>query len=95
MRPLSSSSWTQLTQRLILFLIVLTHSKRYSFFMPILPCLVSFCQAFPPLYEDVAALLLQVGQVCASDVSTKSRDNDPLLAREYPPSVTMVTKTLC
>ncbi|XP_075875995.1 integrator complex subunit 2 [Nelusetta ayraudi] len=62
-------------------LTVLTHSKRYSFFMPILPCLVAFCQAFPPLYEDVAALLLQVGQVCASDVSTKSRDNDPLLAR--------------
>lgn len=65
------------------FSIVLTHSKRYSFFMPILPCLVAFCQAFPPLYEDVAALLLQVGQVCASDVSTKSRDNDPLLARKY------------
>lgn len=65
------------------FFLVLTHSKRYSFFMPILPCLVAFCQAFPPLYEDVAALLVQVGQVCASDVATKSRDIDPLLARKY------------
>ncbi len=51
--------------------------------MPILPCLVAFCQAFPPLYDDVAALLVQVGQVCASDVATKARDIDPLIAREY------------
>ncbi|XP_068186995.1 integrator complex subunit 2 [Antennarius striatus] len=62
-------------------LTVLTRPKRFSFFMPVLPCLVSFCQAFPPLYDDVAALLVQVGQVCASDVATKARDIDPLIAR--------------
>lgn len=62
-------------------LTVLTRAKRFSFFMPILPCLVAFCQAFPPLYDDVAALLVQVGQVCASDVATKVRDIDPLIAR--------------
>ncbi|KAJ8275751.1 hypothetical protein COCON_G00075030 [Conger conger] len=62
-------------------LTVLTQAKRFSFFMPTLPCLVSFCQAFPPLYDDVAALLVQVGQVCASDVATKARDIDPLIAR--------------
>ncbi|KAM8899407.1 integrator complex subunit 2 isoform 2-T2 [Spinachia spinachia] len=62
-------------------LTVLTRAKRFSFFMPILPCLVSFCQAFPPLYDDVAGLLVQVGQVCASDVATKARDIDPLIAR--------------
>ncbi|KAJ8402277.1 hypothetical protein AAFF_G00371420 [Aldrovandia affinis] len=62
-------------------LTVLTQAKRFSFFMPTLPCLVSFCQAFPPLYDDVAALLVQVGQVCASDVATKARDTDPLIAR--------------
>ncbi|XP_042562132.1 integrator complex subunit 2-like [Clupea harengus] len=49
--------------------------------MPTLPCLVSFCQAFPPLYEDVFALLVQVGQVCAADVATEERDIDPLIAR--------------
>uniref|UniRef100_A0A8C9WXT7 Integrator complex subunit 2 n=1 Tax=Sander lucioperca TaxID=283035 RepID=A0A8C9WXT7_SANLU len=64
-------------------LTVLTRAKRFSFFMPILPCLVAFCQAFPPLYDDVAGLLIQVGQVCASDVATKARDIDPLIAREY------------
>uniref|UniRef100_G3Q9Y3 Integrator complex subunit 2 n=1 Tax=Gasterosteus aculeatus aculeatus TaxID=481459 RepID=G3Q9Y3_GASAC len=62
-------------------LTVLTRAKRFSFFMPILPCLVPFCQAFPPLYDDVAGLLVQVGQVCASDVATKARDIDPLIAR--------------
>ncbi|XP_066551754.1 integrator complex subunit 2 [Amia ocellicauda] len=62
-------------------LTVLTQAKRFSFFMPTLACLVSFCQAFPPLYDDVAALLVQVGQVCASDVATKARDIDPLIAR--------------
>ncbi|XP_008331055.1 integrator complex subunit 2 [Cynoglossus semilaevis] len=62
-------------------LTVLTHAKRYSFFMPTLPCLVAFCQAFPPLYDEVTALLVQVGQVCASDVATKARDIDPLIAR--------------
>lgn len=50
--------------------------------MPILPCLVAFCQAFPPLYDDVAALLVQVGQVCASDVATKARDIDPFITRK-------------
>ncbi|TNN77000.1 Integrator complex subunit 2 [Liparis tanakae] len=62
-------------------LTVLTRAKRFSFFMPILPCLVAFCQAFPPLYDEVAGLLVQVGQVCASDVATKARDVDPLIAR--------------
>uniref|UniRef100_A0A7N6AA83 Integrator complex subunit 2 n=1 Tax=Anabas testudineus TaxID=64144 RepID=A0A7N6AA83_ANATE len=61
--------------------VMLTRPKRFSFFMPTLPCLVAFCQAFPPLYDDVAALLVQVGQVCASDVATKARDIDPLIAR--------------
>jgi len=27
--------------------------------------------------------LVQVGQVCASDVATKARDIDPLIARKY------------
>uniref|UniRef100_A0A8C7ZW54 Integrator complex subunit 2 n=1 Tax=Oryzias sinensis TaxID=183150 RepID=A0A8C7ZW54_9TELE len=62
-------------------LTVLTRAKRFCFFMPTLPCLVAFCQAFPPLYDDVAALLVQVGQVCASDVATKVRDVDPFIAR--------------
>ncbi|KAJ7422147.1 integrator complex subunit 2 [Willisornis vidua] len=62
-------------------LTVLTQSKRYVFFMPTLPCLVSFCQAFPPLYEDIMSLLIQIGQVCASDVATQTRDFDPIITR--------------
>lgn len=67
----------------VLIFAVLNRAKRFSFFMPTLPCLVAFCQAFPPLYDDVAALLVQVGQVCASDVATKVRDIDPFIARKY------------
>lgn len=63
-------------------LLVLTQSKRYAFFMPTLPCLVSFCQAFPPLYEDIMSLLIQIGQVCASDVATQTRDFDPIITRK-------------
>ena len=63
-------------------LIVLTQTKRYAFFMPTLPCLVSFCQAFPPLYEDIMSLLIQIGQVCASDVATQTRDFDPIITRK-------------
>ncbi|XP_072273333.1 integrator complex subunit 2 [Pyxicephalus adspersus] len=62
-------------------LTVLTQAKRYVFFMPTLPCLVSFCQAFPPLYEDTMSLLIQIGQVCASNVATQTRDFDPVITR--------------
>ncbi|XP_031822386.1 integrator complex subunit 2 isoform X2 [Sarcophilus harrisii] len=62
-------------------LTVLTQTKRYAFFMPTLPSLVSFCQAFPPLYEDIMSLLIQIGQVCASDVATQTRDIDPIITR--------------
>ncbi|KAL8199110.1 UNVERIFIED_CONTAM: Integrator complex subunit 2, partial [Gekko kuhli] len=62
-------------------LTVLTRAKRFSFFMPTMPCLVSFCQAFPPLYEDIVSLLIQIGQVCASDVATATRDFDAIITR--------------
>uniref|UniRef100_A0A8C2KJL9 Integrator complex subunit 2 n=1 Tax=Cyprinus carpio TaxID=7962 RepID=A0A8C2KJL9_CYPCA len=62
-------------------LTVQTRVKRFAFFMPTLPCLVSFCKAFPPLFDDVMSLLVQVGQVSAADVTTKARDIDPLIAR--------------
>uniref|UniRef100_A0A9J7ZQB2 Integrator complex subunit 2 n=1 Tax=Cyprinus carpio carpio TaxID=630221 RepID=A0A9J7ZQB2_CYPCA len=63
-------------------LTVQTRVKRFAFFMPTLPCLVSFCKAFPPLFDDVMSLLVQVGQVSAADVTTKARDIDPLIASE-------------
>ncbi|XP_058267637.1 integrator complex subunit 2 isoform X1 [Hemibagrus wyckioides] len=62
-------------------LTILTRAKRFAFFMPTLPCLVSICWAFPPLYDDVASLLVQLGQVCAADVAAKAQDVDPFIAR--------------
>ncbi|XP_061461126.1 integrator complex subunit 2 isoform X2 [Rhineura floridana] len=69
-------------------LTVLTEAKRYAFFVPTLPCLVSFCQAFPPLYDDIMSLLIQIGQVCASDVATETRDFDPIITLpQIPPCI--------
>lgn len=62
-------------------LTVLTQAKRFAFFMPTLPCLVSFCRAFPPLCDDVTSLLIQTGQVCASHVATQAQDIDPIISR--------------
>lgn len=61
---------------------MLTRAKRFAFFMPTLSCLVSFCKAFPPLFDDVMSLLVQVGQVSAADVTTKARDIDPFITSE-------------
>ncbi|XP_069766628.1 integrator complex subunit 2 [Narcine bancroftii] len=62
-------------------LTVLTQAKRFAFFMPTLPCLVSFCRAFPPLCDDVTSFLIQTGQVCASHVATQAQDIDPIITR--------------
>lgn len=70
------------TKIISFFPTVLTQAKRYAFFMPTLPSLVSFCRAFPPLYEDIMSLLIQIGQVCASDVATQTRDIDPIITRK-------------
>ncbi|XP_072326031.1 integrator complex subunit 2 isoform X2 [Scyliorhinus torazame] len=76
-------------------LTVLTQAKRFAFFMPTLPCLVSFCRAFPPLYDDVASLLIQTGQVCASHVATQAQDIDPIITRlKYLKEKTEVTPDL-
>ena len=41
--------------------------ERNILFPPILPAMVRFCKAFPPLIEDVIGLLLQYGRICASE----------------------------
>ena len=46
---------------------VLTSAERNILFPPILPSLMRFCKAFPPLIEDVIGLLLQYGRICASE----------------------------
>ena len=46
---------------------MLTTVERNTLFPPILPAMVRFCKAFPPLIEDVIGLLLQYGRICASE----------------------------
>jgi integrator complex subunit 2 len=37
----------------------------HSFFVPILPALVKFCQSFPPLTTEVVEILVHICQVCS------------------------------
>jgi hypothetical protein len=40
------------------FFSVLSHDERQELMPPVLPSFVRFCKAFPPLTEDVIALLV-------------------------------------
>lgn len=69
-------------------LTVLPSNEERRLFLPALPSLVRMCKAFPPLCEDVALLLLQLGRVCMSRIAALSSipptDADLLLASEQP-----------
>lgn len=46
---------------------MLTQEERKELISPVLPSLVRFCKAFPPLTEDVVGLLMQYGRICVSE----------------------------
>ncbi|KXJ29444.1 Integrator complex subunit 2 [Exaiptasia diaphana] len=54
--------------RMSSLLAALPSGKLTSFFIPALPTLVRFCQAFPPLFGDATVFLVQLGKVAASNV---------------------------
>ncbi|XP_022248205.1 LOW QUALITY PROTEIN: integrator complex subunit 2-like [Limulus polyphemus] len=45
---------------------VIPSERRPQLILPALPAIVRMCKAFPPLFEDVVALLLQLGHICYS-----------------------------
>ncbi|KAG8176516.1 hypothetical protein JTE90_021808 [Oedothorax gibbosus] len=51
---------------------VLPSSHQSRLFLAALPALVRMCDAFPPLCEDVALLLCQLGRVCLSRICATS-----------------------
>uniref|UniRef100_A0A0B7A8V5 Integrator complex subunit 2 n=1 Tax=Arion vulgaris TaxID=1028688 RepID=A0A0B7A8V5_9EUPU len=48
---------------------VLEKSEWVAFFRQTVPCLLPICQAFPPLCDDAAVLLSQLGRVCYSHIT--------------------------
>lgn len=48
---------------------LLTNDARVEMFRAILPCIVRFAEAFPPLLEDCILLLLQLGRIAESQAS--------------------------
>ena len=55
--------------RLSSLLATLPASKRAPFFSPVLPTLVRFCRAFPPLCDEATGFLLELGRVAVSHAS--------------------------
>lgn len=51
---------------------VLPSNQHRKLFLPTLPALIRMCEAFPPLCEDVAFLLCQLGRVCMSRICATS-----------------------
>jgi hypothetical protein len=51
---------------------ILSSEKRALFFVPVLPALVRICKPFPPLHEDAINLLIQISQICLSQLAAKS-----------------------
>ena len=49
---------------------VLSLEERNILFPQVLPALVRFCQAFPPIVEDVFTLLIQYGKIVVSEAAT-------------------------
>ena len=58
--------------RLSSLLATLPASKRAPFFSPVLPTLVRFCRAFPPLCDEATGFLLELGRVAVSHASASA-----------------------
>lgn len=48
---------------------ILTNDVRVEMFRAVLPCIVRFSEAFPPLIEDCILLLMQLGRIAESQAS--------------------------
>ncbi|XP_017787146.1 PREDICTED: integrator complex subunit 2 [Nicrophorus vespilloides] len=58
--------------RLYALLGSISSSQRIKLFKPVLPALVRFSTAFPPLAEEIVQLLLQLAKICESQASLSS-----------------------
>ncbi|XP_075220865.1 integrator complex subunit 2 isoform X2 [Lycorma delicatula] len=67
--PKSMSVARLAVNTLMTLLTVLSSSNRLELFQPSLPALVRICEAFPPLVDDVVALLTQLGRISMAEAS--------------------------
>ncbi|GIY57043.1 integrator complex subunit 2 [Caerostris extrusa] len=51
---------------------LLGSTQQTKLFLPVLPALIRMCETFPPLCEDVAFLLCQLGRICISRICANS-----------------------
>lgn len=62
---------------LITLLGILSTNSRIEMFRPILPCIVRFAEAFPPLLDDCVQFLMQLGRIIESQ-AVIGRKTEPL-----------------
>jgi integrator complex subunit 2 len=62
---------------LITLLGILSSDSRVEMFRAVLPCVVRFAEAFPPLIDDCTQFLMQLGRIAESQ-SMLGRKTDPL-----------------
>ncbi|XP_066936944.1 integrator complex subunit 2-like isoform X1 [Clytia hemisphaerica] len=70
--PKSFSMSRYVIQQMKDLLCALPVAKRNQFFVPALCCLQRICKAFPPIREEVVALLLQIGRIAISQQNKTS-----------------------
>ena len=49
----------------------LTSEERAEFFIPVLSSLERLCVAFPPLVDEIVALLVHLGKICTAQNSVE------------------------
>lgn len=78
--PKSMSTAKFIFDRLLLLISALPVAKRNQFFVPILPCVIRMCNAFPPLREEAGNILLKLGRIGISQMNK----NRPVAQSPYP-----------
>ncbi|BFZ18552.1 hypothetical protein BsWGS_21591 [Bradybaena similaris] len=74
---------------------VLEKSEWVAFFQQTTPCLLPICQAFPPLCDDAAVLLTQLGRVCYSQITVAGNASKASCLVDKDKSLNPVSVSLC
>lgn len=68
-------------------LMVLSNDNRIEMFRGILPCIIRFAEAFPPLLEDCMLFLQQLGRIAESQASLLCRPHKSMLILSLSPTI--------
>lgn len=70
--PKSLSVAKHAMNRLVSLAVALPARKRTQFFLPVMPCLLRICTAFPPLREEASEILITLGSLTHTQLNKES-----------------------